>query len=433
MTASRARRRRNTWIAGGTAFVALMTTGVLGAAAAVTMSNSTAGRDAGDDVGEPSALQHLPWTSTALIGVLADDGSLASVAIGVLTPSGRGGTLVSMSAGADVASGTGAAVRPLAGVLAVDGPEAWRAAMEQLTGVRFDVAEVVDQQRFAQLVGPLGDLPIAFPFSFVDGATGTSYDVGGTVLSAAGAARVVTARNVDGPAWQLDAARDAVWKAVADRVGAGIGSLAEGVRFDESFRPAGLDQFLDALFAAPVTFRGLASAQLDPDRVLEQLAPEYADAIGFGWQDSVVTLHRAEVVMVFASVAPARIGAPLEGPTVRLISGFVDDDADAIGATSRSDIIATALDIVFFSQANVLSVVDQPGGAVPDRTVIRVADESLVEDVWRLYGETFGELQVVTADVAIEGVDLEILLGRDFLRAVTEPRETTTTVASSVP
>jgi hypothetical protein len=411
----------------------LIVTGVLAATAAISLSDSTAGRDATADVVTPAALQRLPWTSTALIGVQDADGALASTVVAVLTPEGRGGTLISISPSADAASGTSKRVRPLGGILAIDGPEAWRAAMEQLTGVRFDVAEVVDQQRFAQLVAPLGDLPIAFPFAFVDGTTGTSYDVGGTVLSAAGAGRVVTVRQSDGPQWQLDAARDAVWEAVADRVGAGIGSLPEGVRFDESFRPAGLDQFLDALFAAPVAFRSLASVQLDPDRVVDQMPLEYADVIGAGWENSVVTLRRAETVMVFASVAPARIGAPLEGPTVRLVSGFIDDDATAMGMEYRSDIIATALDILFFAHANVLSVVDQPGAAVPDRTIIRVADESLIEDVWSLYGEAFGEMQVITTDVGIEGVELEIVLGRDFLRAVNEPRETTTTVASSVP
>jgi hypothetical protein len=49
-----------------------------------------------------------------------------------------------------------------------------------------------------------------------------------------------------------------------------------------------------------------------------------------------------------------------------------------------------------------------------------VSDEALVDGVWDLYGDAFGEMQVMPAPVAVEGVDLQITLGRDYLRKLGE-------------
>jgi hypothetical protein len=432
VTANRTRRRRSTWIALALSVAALIVTGVLGTYAVVSLADSRAGRDAASDTGRVAVAQRLPWTPTALIGVQADDGTLASTVVAVLPPEGRGGTLVPISASADAGSGANTVLRPLSAVFAAEGGEAWRAAAEQVTGLSFDVAEVIDQERFIQLVNPLGDLPALVPFAFTDGTTGTTYEGGGTVLSSAAAFRVLTATNADGPDWQLDPVRNAVWDAIADRVGAGIGSLPDGVRFERGFPPSGLDQFVDALFAAPLTSRELVTTPIDPERVAEELPAEYADTIGIGWQESVVSLRRGEVAMVFGSISPARVGAPLEGPTVRLVSGYTDEDVAPLGA-NRSDVLIGAIDVLLFTKSNVLSVVDDPGLGVPDRTTIHVADEALIDGVWELYGDAFGEMQVAASEVAIDGIDLEITLGRDYLRTLADPSEAapTTSQASS--
>ena len=426
MTADGGRRRRSTWLALVAAVVALVATGVLGAFAVAEMADSRAGRDASDDTGRVVEAQELPWTATALIGVMAENGELATSAVAVLTPDGRGGTIVPISVSADTASGTNILLRPLGAVFAADGPEAWRAAVEQVTGLSFDVAEIVDQERFTQIVGPLGDLPTLFPFAFTDDASGETFEAGNTVLSTAGAYRAITAVNGEGPEWYFDPARNAVWDAIADRVGAGIGALPDGVAFTRAAPPGDLDQFTDALFTAPVAARALESIQIDPERVAAELPVEYSTVIGLGWEDSVVTLRRGEVVLVFGSIAPARMAAPLEGPTIRLVSGYTDDDAAALGI-NRSDLLIVAIDVLLFTKSNVLSVVDQPGLAVPERTTVYVSDAALIDGVWELYGDVFGELDVRVAPVAISGVDLEITLGREYLRRLAEPPAPSTT------
>ncbi len=419
MTASRAQRRRSMVIGLVAGVLALVATSVLGYVATSAMIDSEEGRDATPDSAAVTT-QRLPWTSTALIGVVDGDGQLTSSVIAILEPDNRGGTIIAVSPSADVGSGLVDRIRPLRAIFEVDGADAWRASLELMTGMAFDVAEVVDAQRFGQLVSPLGELPTRFPYAFTDSRTDRTYEVGDQVLSVREASAVVTARNDGGSPSRFDGARNSVWEAVADRVGAGIGSLPEGVRFDERASPAGLDQFLDALFTAPVEFRALEIvAPDDPDDVADRIDDDYAAAMGSSIANDVVFHRRAEIAMVFGSLAPARIGAPLEGPTIRLVSGFIDDDAAPFGL-NRSDLIAAALDVFFFSQSNVVAVVDQPGAAVPDATRLLVADPTAVDDVWDLYPEAFGEIQVLPDDVPIEGVAIEVTLGRDFLRVLAE-------------
>jgi hypothetical protein len=66
-----------------------------------------------------------------------------------------------------------------------------------------------------------------------------------------------------------------------------------------------------------------------------------------------------------------------------LVSGYTDDDVARLGA-NRSDVLIGAIDVLLFTKSNVLSVVDDPGLGVPDRTIIRVADEALIDGVWEL-------------------------------------------------
>lgn len=434
MTADRRRRRRSMWVAVAAAVVALVGATVLSGVAVVSMSNSTAGRNVADDLEITDTVQRLPWTATALVGVIDQEGRLTSTVVAVLPPEGRGGTIVSISSSADAASATGMTIRPLDAIFAVEGAEAWRVAVEQLSGLSFDLAEVVDEERFIELVSPLGDLPTIFPFAFTDANSDTTFDGGQNALSAAGAARAITARNEAGPSWQFDPVRDAVWAAVANRIGAGIGSLPAEVRFDRGNAPADLDQFVDALFAAPAEFRELSTFQVEPTRVASQMPLDHADYFGLDASDSVVALNRSETVLMFGSMAPARVGAPLDGPTFRVVSGFTDADAEALGL-NRSDLIAEALDVFLFAQANVRSVVDDPGATVPDRTRFVVADPTLVDGVWATYDGIIGEIQVNVAEVRIEGIDIEVTLGREYFDRLQESGDPTDALvaATTVP
>ena len=85
------------------------------------------------------------------------------------------------------------------------------------------------------------------------------------------AARAVTAVDPEIDDWLFEPGRAAIWQAVADRVGAGIGSAAPVASDADLPRPADLDSFLDRLFAGPVQYRALSIQPIDAERIAEEL------------------------------------------------------------------------------------------------------------------------------------------------------------------
>jgi hypothetical protein len=98
--------------------------------------------------------------------------------------------------------------------------------------------------------------------------------------------------------------------------------------------------------------------------------------------------------------------------------GFTDDELDAAGVTS-TDLLQQAVNRLLFSKVNVVSVADVPGSAVPDHSTFSVVDASTVDGVREEYEQGFGgDIVVVPAQTRIDGVDIELTLGRDFLQEV---------------
>ena len=411
MTAVKHRRTRGTALAFAAAVFGMGAAAVLGVSGARSLSDSTVGRQA-DGQRDALASQRLPFTSTALVGVIDDDERLTSAAVWILEPNGVGGSIVGLAATADAASGTFDTLSPLAAVYEVGGVQELLAAVERLTGLSFDVVEIVDPPRFAQLVTPLGDLPALLPVAFGDASTDERWTAGDITLSSAAAARAITATDPDVADWSYEPARAAVWQAVADRVGAGVGSVAPIASDDDVPIPTNLDQFSDRLFGADVEYRALSFRPIDTDRVAAQLLAPYVGALGS--IDAVVAHDRAEMVMLFGAAAPGRLGAPLDAPVFRVVSPFEAGDLDELGFNS-SDVLKRAIDGLFFAQANIVSVADLPGSEVPEVTQVLVADADVTAAVREVYAPLFGEIEVVPATVRIDGIDVEVTLGRSFL------------------
>ncbi len=428
MTASRSRRTRHTWLALAVTASALVAAGILSVAGVRTLADSQAGRRAdGQRVQLPS--QRLPFTPTGLVGVLDSDGRLTSVAVLAVEPDGTGGSIVQIAATADSNSGNTTTLAPLNSVLAVSGPEELRSAVETLTAVSFDVVELVDAERFGALMAPLGDLPIELPITVYDTSEGVQWDAGADVMPGFEAARVLTAVAPEVPDYLFEPARAAIWGAVAARVGAGIGSAQPVVSDRDLPQPATLDELVARLFAGPVQFRPLPVRPIDDERVAEQLPPEFEGAFGERSVPAVVVHDRAEMLMVMGAVAPGRMGAPLEAPSFRVVSGFTNDELTPLGYTN-ADVLNWAIDTLLFAQVNVVSVAELPGAAVPDHSTFIVADPRVIDGVRDEYESAFGdEIDVRAADVLIDGVDIELVLGRDFLDRM--PTESPADVESS--
>ncbi|MEO6652652.1 MAG: hypothetical protein ABIP17_08345 [Ilumatobacteraceae bacterium] len=410
MTALKQRRTRTTVIALVAAAVGFVASAVIGIAGVRSLADSTAGELAAGQA-QAAQTQRLPFTSTALVGVVDDSGSLTSAAAWVLEPNGVGGSIIGIAASADADSGTRDVLSPLAAVYDVSGASELRSAVERLTRLSFDVIEIVDQRRFAQLVSPLGDLPASFPVTVVD-QSGEEWEAGESTLTSPAAARAITASDPNVSDWVFESARSAVWRAVAERIGAGVGSVTPIASDRDVPIPRNLDEFADRLYAAPVEFRALGFTPIDPDRVSDQLGQEYVSVLGPA--AAVVAHDRAEVIIVFGAIAPSRLGAPLDAPIFRVVAPFTADDLADLGL-NRADVLKRAIDRLFFAQANVVSVADISDEEVPDITRVLVADPTIVAAVREVYEPLFGEIEVAPAAVKIDGVDVEVTLGRSFL------------------
>lgn len=413
MTAIRRRRTRAMVVGLVASLLGVVAVVGLGVAGVETLADSTAGQQAGES-DQPIVAERLPFTSTALIGVEDEDGRLTSLAVGVLESDGTGGSLVQLPVAADPSSGNDEELAPLDAILTVAGPIAFREAVERLTGLSFDVIEITDQERFAQLVTPLGDMEVVLPGPVRDASSEETWSAGPQVLTAPGAARLITATDPDVPVAGYEAVRSAVWHGVADRVGAGIGSASPVAADTELPLPGSTDEFLDRLFAGPVEFRALQYRPVDDEEVADRLGGPYQDVFGPDVTVGVVLVDRAEMLMVFGGIAPARLGAPLDAPTVRVVNRLAAEDTEVIGQTP-SDVTKTVVNVLMFTQMNVVSVVEQPGGGVPEVTQVNVADMSLLGQLEDLYEPHFGPLEIVPASVAIEGIDVEIVIGRSIV------------------
>ncbi len=130
--------------------------------------------------------------------------------------------------------------------------------------------------------------------------------------------------------------------------------------------------------------------------------------------DAVVAHDRAEMVILFGAVAPGRLGAPLDAPVFRVVSPFVAADLADLDLNA-TDVLKRAVDGLFFAQANVVSVADLPDVAVPEGTQLLVADPAVTDAVRSIYEPLFGDVEVVPAKIRIDGIDVEVILGRTFL------------------
>lgn len=413
MTAIRQRRTHATVIGLVAALVGAVAVVGLSIAGVQTLADSTAGQLARQD-DQPIVAQRLPFTATALIGVEDDDGRLTSLVVGVLESDGTGGSLVQIPAAADPSSGNADGLAPLDAILHIAGPIAFREAVERLTGLSFDVIEVTDPERFAALVTPLGDIEVVLPAPVRDASSEEEWPSGPQTLTAPGAARLVSATDPSVPGWSYQTVRAAVWAGVADRVGAGIGSASPVPADTDLPLPATIDEFLARLFAGPVEFRSLQFRPVDDDEVDERLGEPYRHAFGAEVAAGVVVLDRAEMLMVFGGIAPARLGAPLDSPTFRVVNRLDGVDTEPLGR-APAELTKMVVNVLMFTQVNVVSVVDVAEGTVPEVTQVVVGDRSLLGQLEELYEPHLGELDVVAADVAIDGVDVEIVLGRSFV------------------
>jgi hypothetical protein len=373
VTALASRRRQATRRAGAAVGVAIAVVIGLSVWGAVTLASSTIGREVDE---RPVALR-LPFTATGLLGLVDDDGRLASAVVIVLDPSGVGGSLVSIAPEADVASGRAESSVTLAEGVATGGESMFALDAESLAGIGFDAVLLADEDRLAELLSPVGPVETA----------------SGSLTSAGVAGALATPVDGTDPGAHLVADSD-LWSAIADAVGDGVPALADAVTvgaLEPDSAPVGMGQLTRRLFAGPVAHRML------PIRSMPS-------SIG---GDPVMGHDWSEMLVVMAQIAPTRVAAPLAASTVRVVSpGGVDMAIEAV-------------DRLGLAGLNVVSV-DASAAALPPVTRILVADAGAVTDAAD-FSAVFGTVETAVADPRIDGVDVIVELGETFLDDLDRP------------
>ncbi|MDP2291589.1 MAG: hypothetical protein Q8M22_10400 [Actinomycetota bacterium] len=343
----------------------------------------------------------LPVTPTAMLATVDADDTLTTITVLVLSPGTQvGGSIVSVPASSDSTAG-GAEVRvPLTQIYAEGGVDALAQAVESVLSVTLDRSSVVAPDELEALLQPVAPIAVELPADVVGADSDPLFDAGPVNLTAAEAARVFTAVSDT----QTDAERrgnvQALWGGVASSVGAGRTSPEAASPLADT---ATMPEFIERLFAGPVQARGLPANPVPVDEV-----PEGVD---------VDELDRAEAIFVLASVASASMSAPSPGLVFRI---------EAPPGTEERVKVAVAA--VLYLGGNVQSVT--LGGETFPETRILVADESLTEEA-ESNNAYFGTTVTRLADPPIEGIDVILQLGTEFLDGQGDALPSTTSTTES--
>ena len=189
MTALAGRRRRATLVVGITTVAVLAVAAALTVLGAVTLYNSTEGADPGGDLPELT----FPDTPTGALAAVDGEGNLASVALLVVQPASRGGSIVAVPVSADSSGGAGPDRLPLAETVALQGPEGLARELEITTRLQLDEVEVVDAARLAELLEPVGEITVDLPSDVTDSSGETVAEAGASTIDAEQAAAILTA------------------------------------------------------------------------------------------------------------------------------------------------------------------------------------------------------------------------------------------------
>jgi hypothetical protein len=406
----------------------LLVVPVLGYVGATAIANSTGGDDA---LGDNLPIRPFPATPTAALVTTDAAGVLSSVTVFVLDPSGVGGTAINVPVSADVGFSDDAR-QSLQGVYEAGGADATWLALESLLVLTINQFREAGADDVAALLAPIAPIAVDLPQPVTaptaaepvttdpestddeatdamddeddDNATEDTSDdtasndtapevtataetvlaAGATELDAATAAAVLTTTAGGQPESTRRPNLDALWSGIAAAVGAGSGAVAPATP------PTSFDDYMVRWFAGPVQTRGLSATPLTGDANPENL--------------DVEEIPRAETLLVFGSIAPDAVSPSSPGLVFRLEAppGYVAEVQRTIAKLLFLGGIVVSVDMTRQPQPNTVFI-------VPDE--INRAEAGTTNMI-------FGDFTFEEPTERIDGVDLTVILGTDYLSTV---------------
>lgn len=412
MTANADRRRRFTILGAVLGALGVAALVVISVVAMTTLRSSKEGR--APDV-ETRPVVAFPETPNALLGIVDDLDRLTSIAVLTLDPSGVGGSVVVVPVNVDQTNGFGPERLPVSRQPYLPGDEAQTAELvaeiAPLLTLTVERGQVVGPDELEELLEPLGSFEVDLTEAVVDSDTAGSGQVvrrGSSTLDTEEMTEALTAIDATDTSYAHHGTDVELWEAIA----AADGTDAE-VPLDDDDRPLPPETFealWNRLFAGDVGVR-----PLDAQEAGSQALENETDA-------DFVLVDRADALVVFGAVSPALVLTPNDALTVSLVVGFDPDDVSALGETAdgvpvtKTSMSRRFVKELLFGQANIVGVdlADTPD-EVPDVTQLRIADESMENAARALSERFFGDAEVVVAEELLNGVDVVVVLGAEFL------------------
>jgi len=365
--------------------------------------------DSGGDNVDNNATVSIPLTPVEMLAITNSRNELASLALIAINPSLRGGTIVSVPVGARADVRDNEAPRRIADSYTAGGLTELKTDVENLLNVSLEVADVVNAADLANVLAPIGSQPVSLPQAVVDtaadGTVATVLGAGSTTVTGQQVAASLAASQAGSAESTRLPQVKALWSAVA-RAGVATSTDSSATTVEPEVSkpstPTSTSEFFSALLSGEVDVWQFGATLL----VDAQRNPANAD---------MYELDGGEVLTVMASVAPSAMR-----PTNTNISVMIDIPFDN---TTYAKEAATRL---AFMGANVVLIRHVPETPA-EETVVYYNDT-----MGRVEAETFvnllGTLTYKESLEIIDGVNLRIVLGNDFVGFLgSGPQNTTTT------
>ena len=342
----------------------------------------------------------VPDTPAALIAALGQGGQLSQLFVATLAVDGVGGTVVMLPIGAatevaQVANANKQEVsRRLADVFATDGLAGLTNEVQGLLDVSFVATGALSRPDLINLLAPLGGVDVLLDREVttvaVDGTITKLADAGEALYPIYRVVDILLARRTNEKESQRFARHREVWNGISERIGGGIELLPE-----TDTTPAGLADITN--FMRRVMAGTLQVWQLSAAPVLDTtLNPKRAD---------LYSLDRAEVTMVFASVAPsALVGGDF--PLTVMIDSAFNDPVVSRAAVAR--LLEAGIGV---------GVMREVSAREGEATVI-AADSDTADAISALLAGGLGRIDTRKWSASVSGIDASITLGSEFAELV---------------
>lgn len=414
MTADPVVRRRVTVAGALLALAGAVVLVVVGVVAVSTLRNSNEGVA---PVRDERTVLSFPGTPNMVIGVVDDLDRLTSLAVATLDPSGVGGSLVTIPVNVDRTNGAGAERQPVSRQPFTPGDDGnvdvLVSELEPLLSLTIERGVVLGPDELAATVGSFAPLDVDVPQRVEDSDTPGSGFVVGSGERRVDAEQLVaafTAISAGESSYEQHDIDVALWEGVASTVKpSGVEVLRD--EFDRPRPPESPEEFFDRLFAGNVGVRDLA---VDLEAAAARDNEAGAD---------FVLVDRNDALLVFGSISPGLVTTPGDALSLKIVVGFDEADVRALGddldgtPITKASLARRLIGDFLFGGADVRSVVltDAPE-LVPDVTALVVSDEAVEASARSVSDFFFTDADVREAATVTDGIDVEVILGDDFLK-----------------